>query len=203
VAHKEKEWISIPMTVDVPYRFAAGQYLTKCLTELRDNGKLFAVECPKCKRVQLPPRIVCAECNVKNEKWVELSHEGTLVRFYHHVFAHDGSYHGNPHDPPFIYGPFAWTEPPPSWIISSMWNRSWRRSGWACGGRLVLRPRKDRTGDLNDILYFDLCRDRKDRKDDELEKSHKVCPNPTVRKKGRRQGAQILRTEAYFFRTPQ
>jgi len=34
----EQELISIPMTVDVPYRFAAGSYLAKFLLELRDNG---------------------------------------------------------------------------------------------------------------------------------------------------------------------
>ena len=155
MAHKEKEWISIPMTVDVPYRFAAGQYLTKCLTELRDNGKLFAVECPKCKRVQLPPRIVCAECNVKNEKWVELSHEGTLVGFTIMYLPMTDPTTGNPHDPPFIYGSvrldgatsvmdhFIHVEPE----LAKVWV------GMRC--RLVLRPRKDRTGDLNDILYFD------------------------------------------------
>ena len=70
MSEKEKELISIPMTVDVPYRFAAGRFMTKCLTELRDNGVLYAVECPKCKRVQLPPRVVCAMCHVENERWV-------------------------------------------------------------------------------------------------------------------------------------
>ena len=33
MVQKEQEWISIPMTVDVPFRFAAGQYMTKKLFE--------------------------------------------------------------------------------------------------------------------------------------------------------------------------
>jgi uncharacterized protein len=155
VAHREKEWISIPMTVDVPYRFAAGRYLTKCLTELRDNGKLFAVECPKCKRVQLPPRIVCAECHVKNGRWVELAHEGTLVGFTIMYLPVTDPTTGKPHDPPFAYGSvrldgatsvldhFIHVEPD----LEKVWV------GMRC--RMVLRLGAERTGDLSDILYFD------------------------------------------------
>ena len=36
---KTDENISLPMVVDVPYKFAAGRYLSRALTELRDNGK--------------------------------------------------------------------------------------------------------------------------------------------------------------------
>jgi uncharacterized OB-fold protein len=155
MATKEKEWISIPMTVDVPYRFAAGEYLTKTLTELRDNGRIYAVECPKCKRVQLPPRIVCAECHVKNERWVELALEGTLAGFTIMYLPLTDPTTGKPHEPPFVYGSirldgatsvmdhFVDVEP----------DREKVWVGMRC--RVVLRPREERIGDLSDIRFFE------------------------------------------------
>jgi len=155
MADKEQEPVSIPMTVSVPYRFAAGPYLTKCLTELRDHGKLYAVECPKCGRVQLPPRIVCAECHVRNGRWVELGNEGTLVGFTIMYLPLTDPTTGKPHEPPFVYGSvrldgatsvldhFIRVEPK----IEKIWV------GMRC--RMVLRPKEARIGDLSDILCFD------------------------------------------------
>ena len=40
MVRKEQEWISIPMTVDVPFRFAAGRYMTKFMVEMRDHGRI-------------------------------------------------------------------------------------------------------------------------------------------------------------------
>jgi uncharacterized OB-fold protein len=155
MATKDKEWISIPMTVDVPYRFAAGSYLTKCLTELRDSGKIFAVECPKCKRVQLPPRVVCAECHVPNERWVELSLEGTLVGFTIMYLPLTDPTTGKPHEPPFVYGSVRLDGA--SSVLDHMvevepdMDKVW--VGMRC--RVVLRPQEERIGDLSDIRYFE------------------------------------------------
>jgi len=155
MATKDKEWISIPMTVDVPYRFAAGSYMTKCLTELRDSGKIYAVECPKCKRVQLPPRVVCAECHVKNDRWVELPHEGTLVGFTIMYLPLTDPTTGKPHEPPFVYGSVRLDGA--TSVLDHMvevepdMDKVW--VGMRC--RLVLRPKEERIGDLSDIRYFE------------------------------------------------
>ncbi len=155
MATKDKEWISIPMTVDVPYKFAAGEYMTKCLTELRDSGRIFAVECPKCKRVQLPPRIVCAECHVKNKKWVELPHEGTLMNFTIMYLPLTDPTTGKPHEPPFVYGSVRLDGA--TSVLDHMvevepdMDKVW--VGMRC--RLVLRPKEERIGDLSDIRYIE------------------------------------------------
>ncbi len=155
MATKDKEWISIPMTVDVPYKFAAGEYLTKCLTELRDSGRIYAVECPKCKRVQLPPRVVCAECHVKNERWVELPLEGTLVGFTIMYLPLTDPTTGKPHEPPFVYGSVRLDGA--TSVLDHMvevepdMDKVW--VGMRC--RVVLRPKEERIGDLSDIRYFE------------------------------------------------
>ena len=150
-----EEQISIPMVVNVPYEFAAGEYLTKGLSELRDNGKFYAVKCPKCQRVQLPPRIVCAVCHVKNDEWVELGQEGTLVGFTIMYIPMTDPTTGKPHEPPFAYGSvrldgatsvldhFLHVEPDMEKIWVGMRYK------------LVLRPRSERIGDLSDVMYFE------------------------------------------------
>ena len=50
MAKGQMETISIPMVVEVPYKFAAGKYMSRFLTELKENGRIFAVKCPRCRR---------------------------------------------------------------------------------------------------------------------------------------------------------
>jgi uncharacterized OB-fold protein len=150
----EQELVNIPMIVDVPYRFAAGSYMARFLIELRDNGKIFGIKCPNCGRVQMPPRIVCAACHIKNGEWVEISHDGTLIGFsIVHLPLTDPTT-GQPRKTPYTYGTvrldgsdsgidhFIDVEPD----IEKVWV--------GMRVRAILRPQADRTGDLNDILHF-------------------------------------------------
>jgi uncharacterized OB-fold protein len=78
---KEEELIRVESRLKIDFRFAAGRYLTKFYTELRDRGKLWAIRCPKCQMLRWP-QIVCGPCHVKlpefPEGWVELSGRGYL-----------------------------------------------------------------------------------------------------------------------------
>jgi len=151
----DQELISIPCTVDIPYRFAAGKYLSRFLLELRDRGKFFGIRCPVCRRVQLPPRIVCAVCHTRNTEWVELGNEGSLMAFTIMYLPLTDPTTGKPHDPPFCYGSvkldgsdslldyFLNIEPDISRVKVGMRMRA------------VLRPRDQRRGDLSDIKYFE------------------------------------------------
>ena len=64
----DSERIRLRMTVDVPYRFAAGPFMGTFLTELKENGRFVGIRCPRCGRLQLPPRVVCAVCHVPNDE---------------------------------------------------------------------------------------------------------------------------------------
>ena len=39
------------------------------------------VKCPKCSKVFVPPRMICAECFEKMEEWVEVGNQGTVIGF--------------------------------------------------------------------------------------------------------------------------
>lgn len=151
----ERELISIPITVDVPYRFSAGKYLTRFLIELKDNGKFYGIRCPVCKRVQLPPRVVCAVCHVKNSEWVELSHKGTLVGFTIMYLPLTDPTTGKPHEPPFSYGSVRLDGSDS--VVDHFLNVEPDVKKIRVGMRMeaVLKPREQRIGDLSDILHFD------------------------------------------------
>lgn len=70
---------SIPM-FNPPFSWSVGNWMEYFFDGMKE-GKLRASKCPKCGRVFVPPRMVCEICMVKNEDWVELPLEGTVVSF--------------------------------------------------------------------------------------------------------------------------
>lgn len=151
----EHELINIPILVDVPYRFAAGKYMTRFLVELRDNGVFYGVRCPACKRVMIPPRVVCARCHAKSEEWVKLGNEGTLAAFTIMYFPMTDPTTGKPHNPPFAYGSVkldGCDAPVDHFLnVEPDMNKLWVGMRF----KALLRPKEERRGDLSDIVYFD------------------------------------------------
>lgn len=151
----QEDLVSIPILVDVPYRFAAGEYLTRFLVELRDNGVFYGTRCPACRRVMIPPRIVCARCHVRSEDWVQLGSEGTLAAFTIMYIPMTDPTTGKPHDPPFAYGSVkldGCDAPVDHFLnVEPDMDKLWVGMRF----RAVLRPKEERTGDLSDIRYFD------------------------------------------------
>jgi len=150
----ERELISIPITVDVPYRFAAGKYMSRFLTELRDNGRFIGIRCPVCGRVQMPPRVVCAVCHVKNTEWVELGLEGSLAGFTIMYLPLTDPTTGKAHEPPFVYGSVRLDGCDS--VVDHLINVEPDVDKIRVGMRLkaVFRPKEQRTGDLSDIVHF-------------------------------------------------
>lgn len=64
-----------------PFKWSAGRYGSKFLTELRDNKRIVGIRCPQCKKVLVPPRRVCGDCFVAMDEIVELPGEGTVETF--------------------------------------------------------------------------------------------------------------------------
>ena len=147
--------VGIPLVGDVPYRFAAGEYMSVFLRELKEKGRFMGIRCPVCQRVQMPPRIVCAVCHVKNKEWVELGLEGTLAGVTIMYLPLTDPTTGKAHEPPFAYGSVRLdgcdsvldhllaVEPDPEKIKVGMRLRA------------VLRPGPERVGDLSDIIHFE------------------------------------------------
>ncbi len=63
--------------ISIPQRFATGPVMGKFLNAFKEK-KILANKCPKCGRLQVPPREVCAACVVRCDEWVEIGPEGVL-----------------------------------------------------------------------------------------------------------------------------
>ncbi len=80
----EQELISLKKTISVDQRFATGPVMGRFLRAFQ-NKKILGNKCPKCGRIQLPPREICAECRVRVDDWVEVGPKGQ-VRYMEYVY---------------------------------------------------------------------------------------------------------------------
>lgn len=62
-----------------PFEWSIGKYGSRFLQELRDNKRLVGSKCPKCSKVYVPPRKVCADCYVAMADIVPVGNEGEVV----------------------------------------------------------------------------------------------------------------------------
>ena len=77
------------------------------------QSKIMACRCLGCRRVYLPPRPICPDCQSRDMEWVELSGEGVLVAFSSIAVvpaAMAGQGYGN--DRPYVSGFVALKEGP-------------------------------------------------------------------------------------------
>jgi uncharacterized OB-fold protein len=86
--------------IKVTYKHTGGAYVEKFITAIGKEHKILGIKCPKCQKVQVPPKMICVKCFEKMDEWVELGNEGTLKGFT--VVTHSTPV--MPLEPPFAYG---------------------------------------------------------------------------------------------------
>lgn len=67
--------------MEQPFRWAAGAYGSRFLTEIRDNRKFVGAKCSKCGKVYVPLRRVCGPCFQELTELVPVSDEGEIVTY--------------------------------------------------------------------------------------------------------------------------
>lgn len=151
-----QEYIVIPCEMRMPFRWGAGNFVGKALEELRDNGKIYANRCPQCGRFHLPPRMVCGRCHVEMEgweKWVEVGPKGTVLVFTVAVTPFLEPETGEMRKVPYAVATIQLDGAPASFehFLEETDPKKLR-----VGMRVeaVLKPRKERTANLRDILHF-------------------------------------------------
>ncbi len=97
---KEQELLVLKKTVSVNQRFATGPVMGKFLKGLK-NKQILAIKCPKCKRLQAPPREICAVCRVRNEEWVEIGPKGTMRMLEYVYYASPDPLTGETRETPY------------------------------------------------------------------------------------------------------
>ncbi len=97
----EPEYIFVEFNTPRKYRWSTGPYVGKMYHEARMNKKLYANQCPKCKKMLWEPQVVCGRCKVETGwKWKELPQRGTVMQYTFIVYPmwdpHYGEKFANP-----------------------------------------------------------------------------------------------------------
>jgi uncharacterized OB-fold protein len=90
--------------MEQPFKWVAGTYGSKFLTEIRDNKRIWGVKCPKCGSVYVPPRRVCGPCFAEMSELVPVSDEGVIVTFTVVTFGFVDPATGLMKPVPYAYG---------------------------------------------------------------------------------------------------
>jgi uncharacterized OB-fold protein/putative sterol carrier protein len=157
---KEQELLVLKKTISVQQRFATGPVMGRFLNALKEK-KILANKCPRCGRLQLPPREICAECRERAEEWVEVGPKG-------HLTLIDVVYYASP-DP--LTGETRETPYGTIWVLldGCKGNETFMHvlrpdqldrveEAWNEKEGTRLRPvwSENRTGECSDIRYFEI-----------------------------------------------
>ncbi len=103
---EEREELLVKKQIlSIPQRFATGPVMGKFLMALK-NKKILANKCPRCGRLQLPPREVCAECVVRATDWVEVGPEGKITIMDITYYASPDPLTGETRETPYVAAHF-------------------------------------------------------------------------------------------------
>jgi hypothetical protein len=151
---KQDELIRIKQVLSIPQRFATGPVMGKFLKAF-SKKQILANKCPKCGRLQLPPREVCAECRVRATDWVEVGPEGVITICDIAYYASPDPLSGESRETPYCSAHFLldgckghetlWHELKPSDIERA------RK-----GARVRPVWNEERIGAITDIKYFEI-----------------------------------------------
>jgi uncharacterized OB-fold protein len=134
--------------IKVPYSWSAGEYGSRFFYELKENKKIWATKCPKCKKVFTPPRKTCPDCFVPIGEWVEVGPNGTLITFT--IVRYSAQTH--PFPPPFAIG-IIQLDRAETGLVHLIGGVE--VEGIRSGMRVKPAFKEDRGGSLLDISYFE------------------------------------------------
>ncbi|MBT3311799.1 MAG: hypothetical protein HN737_11705 [Desulfobacterales bacterium] len=151
---EQEELLMLPKVISVPQKFNTGPKMGKFLKGLIDK-KLYANKCPECKRLQIPPREVCAECIVRADEFVEVGPDGIIQVLDITFFASPDPLTGESRETPYVSAHILldgckghetlWHELNPANIKTAK-----------KGDRVRPVWNENRTGSVSDILYYEL-----------------------------------------------
>lgn len=140
-----------------PFRWSAGTYGSKFLTEIRDNRRLWGIRCPGCGKVYVPIRSVCGPCYTEMTELVPLGDEGTLVTFSVVSFGFVDPSTGLQKQVPYGYAVIQ-LDGADSYLIHYIDETDPEKMKPGDRVKAVFEEDAKRTGSLLDIKYFELQR---------------------------------------------
>ncbi|TMI66640.1 Zn-ribbon domain-containing OB-fold protein [Candidatus Bathyarchaeota archaeon] len=141
-----KHWAdSIPLE----FHYTAGVAGEEFLRELKDNGRLIASKCPKCKNSYVPARMYCATCFLETKDRHNITSQGVVYSFA--VVDRDRSGKKLPKPAVIALVKFEGIK---GGIVHLLDVESSKDAAIGMKVSLVLKDRSERVGSLLDILGF-------------------------------------------------
>jgi uncharacterized OB-fold protein len=135
--------------IPVNYQYTLGVAGNKFFETLRDKGDFIASECKQCGVKTLYPLIYCEECFSPIDTYISVGLEGELYSFTKCY----RDYQGNRYDKPHVLGLIRF-EGIKGGIIHRI-NIDEKDLKVGTKVKAKLKPSKERTGSMDDILYFE------------------------------------------------
>ena len=134
--------------MEADYRYTSGVAGERFFTALRDVGRLMAARCGACNLTYLPPRMYCERCLGPLEEWKQVQGPATVES----VTVTHVDERGKRLEEPQVWAVLRWKD-----IHGGLVHRLAVPPKQAKPGlqvRPVLRPPKERVGNITDILHF-------------------------------------------------
>jgi uncharacterized OB-fold protein len=141
-----------------PFRWSAGTYGSKFLTEIRDNKQFWGIKCPRCGKVYVPIRGVCGPCYTEMTELVPVSDEGTLITFSVVSFGFVDPSTGLQRPVPYGYAVIQ-LDGADSYLIHFIDETDPEKMKAGMRVKAVFEEDGKRTGSMMDIKHFSLVRE--------------------------------------------
>lgn len=132
------------------YGWDAGVAISRYLAELRD-GRIVGIRCRTCRRIVVPPRVVCEWCWEPMDEWVYLQDTGTVNTYSICYIRWDASRSKEPQIPAVIDIDGASKGVGILHLLDEV-DPDNVRIGMKV--KAVWKPTEERTGSITDIRYF-------------------------------------------------
>ena len=81
----QEELIYINKTMKIPFKWRTGEVWGEFFRELKENGIIYANQCPKCGRQFCLPKSVCTRDHTRcteRPEWIPVGPKGTVVSYF-------------------------------------------------------------------------------------------------------------------------
>jgi uncharacterized OB-fold protein len=139
-----KQWVG---HMEADYIYTTGIAGDKFFKELKKTGQLTATECHRCNRTYVPPRMYCENCFEEPVVWKTIPPEGTISTF---TVASIGLKNEKLPEPRM----WAHIKIGNGGLVHNLGEVKPEDVKIGMTVEAVLKPAKERKGEMQDILYF-------------------------------------------------
>ncbi len=150
---KPQDVLRLEYLVRFEYSYAAGQFASRFMESLKEDGRLYGTRCAACDQVLVPPRPVCGMCGVRTDEWVEVGPGGVINGYTVVEVSFIDPMTGVERPIPYGFA-FIQLDGASTNIYHFLEESRHDRIHIGMAVEAVLRPQSERDGTMSDIINF-------------------------------------------------